>query len=114
MFLVSGIGGWGLSALLRDGKKSKTGGAIPSLKPGPVDLASLAKTPVEEGSFEKADAKLREDVFVGSFSAEGKETHVHAARVASNHPVEDHMAYSLAPGVGGSKTLFNGVYDGHA
>ncbi|KAK6211470.1 protein phosphatase 2C [Colletotrichum tabaci] len=114
VFLVSGIGGWGLSALLRDGKKAKTGGAIPSLKPGPVDLASLAKTPVEEGSFEKADAKLREDVFVGSFSAEGKETHVHAARVASNHPVEDHMAYSLAPGVGGSKTLFNGVYDGHA
>ncbi|KAK1961472.1 protein phosphatase 2C [Colletotrichum sublineola] len=114
VFLLSGAGGWGLSALLRDGKKSKSSDTIPQLGPGPVDLEVLAKSPVDEGSFAKADAKLREDVFVGSFSAEGKDTHVHAARVASNHPVEDYMAYSLAPGVGSSQTLFNGVYDGHA
>ncbi|KAK1996591.1 protein phosphatase 2C [Colletotrichum falcatum] len=114
VFLLSGAGGWGVSSLLRDGKKGKSSGAIPSLGPGPVDLEALAKSPVDGGSFAKADAKLREDVFVGSFSAAGKDTHVHAARVASNHPVEDYMAYSLAPGVGGSQTLFNGVYDGHA
>ncbi|GJC89017.1 protein phosphatase 2C [Colletotrichum liriopes] len=114
VFLVSGAAGWGLSSLLRDGKKGKSGGTIPSLGSGPVDVEALVKSPVDEGSFEKADAKLREDVFVGSFSADGKDTHVHAARVASNHPVEDYMAYSLAPGVGSSKTLFNGVYDGHA
>ncbi|KAK2027063.1 protein phosphatase 2C [Colletotrichum zoysiae] len=114
VFLLSGAGGWAVSSLLRDGKKGRPSAAIPSLVPGPVDLEALAKSPVDEGSFAKADAKLREDVFVGSFGAEGKDTHVHAARVASNHPVEDYMAYSLAPGVGGSQTLFNGVYDGHA
>lgn len=116
--------GWFIADVVRDrgngkGKaaiipSSLKPGTIPSLGSGPVDLDALAKTPVDGGSFETADAKLREDVFVGSFTAEGKHAHVHAARVASNHPVEDVMTFSLGPGVGKSETLFNGVYDGHA
>ncbi|KAI3542902.1 protein phosphatase 2C [Colletotrichum abscissum] len=116
--------GWFIADVVRDrgnGNGKPTGipsslepGTLPSLGSGPVDLDALAKTPVDGGSFETADAKLREDVFVGSFTAEGKHTHVHAARVASNHPVEDVMTFSLGPGVGKSETLYNGVYDGHA
>lgn len=112
VFVASAAGGWALSSLRPN--RGKSAGTIPSLGSGPVDLDALARTPVDGGSFEKADAKLREDVFVGSFAAEGQSTHLHAARVASNHPVEDYMAYSLAPGVGSSEALFNGVYDGHA
>ncbi|KAF9880392.1 protein phosphatase 2c [Colletotrichum karsti] len=107
--LVSVAGGFGLAHWLDDGS-----GVIPRLGSGPVDLDALTVSPVGAGSFGEADAKLRQDVFVGSFTAEGKKTHVHAARVASNHPVEDMMAYGLAPGVGKSETLLNGVYDGHA
>ncbi|KAH0428616.1 protein phosphatase 2c [Colletotrichum camelliae] len=104
--------GYGIGYAFGHYRSSKEG-AIPKLS-GPVDLDALTKSPVDSGSFETADAKLREDVFVGVFRAEGKNTYVNAARVASNHPVEDMMAFSLAPGVGNSETLFNGVYDGHA
>ncbi|OHE90881.1 protein phosphatase 2C [Colletotrichum orchidophilum] len=119
IWAASVAAGWFIADAVRDRKTPSTAsslkpGTIPSLGSGPVDLDALAKTPVDGGSFATADAKLREDVFVGSFTAEGKNTHVHAARVASNHPVEDVMAFSLAPGVGSSETLFNGVYDGHA
>ncbi|KAL4406741.1 protein phosphatase 2C [Colletotrichum abscissum] len=106
--------GWFIADVVRDRGNGNEPGTLPSLGSGPVDLDALAKTPVDGGSFETADAKLREDVFVGSFTAEGKHTHVHAARVASNHPVEDVMTFSLGPGVGKSETLYNGVYDGHA
>ncbi|KAJ5019573.1 hypothetical protein K4K57_012716 [Colletotrichum sp. SAR 10_99] len=110
---VAAVLAGGVGYQLAEYQKTSKSGAIPTLS-GPVDLDALTKSPVDGGSFETADAKLREDVFVGSFTAEGKNTHVHAARVASNHPVEDMMAFSLAPGVGKSETLFNGVYDGHA
>uniref|UniRef100_L2FZ80 Protein phosphatase 2c n=1 Tax=Colletotrichum fructicola (strain Nara gc5) TaxID=1213859 RepID=L2FZ80_COLFN len=110
---VAAVLAGGVGYQLAEYQKTSKSGAIPTLS-GPVDLDALTKSPVDSGSFETADAKLREDVFVGSFTAEGKNTHVHAARVASNHPVEDMMAFSLAPGVGKSETLFNGVYDGHA
>ncbi|KAF6804844.1 protein phosphatase 2C [Colletotrichum musicola] len=110
-FAVSAAAGWGLSSLGRD---RGSDGKIPRLGSDPVDLDDLAQTPVDAGNFQKADEKIREDVFIGSFTASGKNTHVHAARVSSNYPVEDMMTYSLAPGVGKSETLFNGVYDGHA
>ncbi|KAL0933773.1 protein phosphatase 2c [Colletotrichum truncatum] len=111
--LLSAAGGYGIATWRRDAGNAAPG-SIPKLGSGAIDIDALVKSPVDSGSFEKADAKIREDVFVGSFTAEGKDTHVHAARVASNHPVEDMMAFSLAPGVGKSETLFNGVYDGHA
>ncbi|TDZ62034.1 Protein phosphatase 2C-like protein [Colletotrichum trifolii] len=110
--LISGAVGYGLAYWRRDGTPGKE--KIPRLASEPVDIASLVDSPVDGGSFQQADAKLREDVFVGSFYAENTNPHVHAARVASNHPVEDTMAFSLAPGVGKSETLFNGVFDGHA
>ncbi|OLN97829.1 Protein phosphatase 2C-like protein [Colletotrichum chlorophyti] len=109
---VSAVAGWCIASFRKDG--SQPTGAIPQLGSGPVDLDAVVKTPVDAGSFEEADAKLRHDVFTGTFAAEGKNAYVYAARVASNHPVEDNMQCAKAPGIGGADSLFNGVYDGHA
>lgn len=63
----------------------------------------------------QVESKLRQDAVVTTFSsANGAKGHVHAARVASNDPVEDEFSIAELEGVGRGKTLFAGVYDGHA
>lgn len=64
---------------------------------------------------EDADAKLREDahtfVFDGNGGVKGR---VDFARLGSNNPMEDEWDLKMAKGVGGTNTLYAGVYDGHA
>ncbi|KAF7552683.1 hypothetical protein G7Z17_g4156 [Cylindrodendrum hubeiense] len=89
--------------------------------PAPVPALEAAaseipiKSPVEALDLKAADAKLRREVrsfvFEGQDKVQGR---VDVVRVSSNHPVEDEWDLALAGGVGGNKTLYSGVYDGHA
>jgi hypothetical protein len=81
--------------------------------------------PVKAWRFSHANAKIRSDAKVFRFKPApvkvkddgGKpaesESFVHTARIASNDPVEDEVAVGFAKGVGGEKSLFAGIYDGH-
>lgn len=71
--------------------------------------------PVKVLSLKAAEEKLREGartfVFDGKDGLEGR---IDLVRLSSNCPVEDEWSLGVGKGVGGSRTVFAGVYDGHA
>ena len=72
-------------------------------------------SPVKVLDLQAANKKLREDAHSFAFeSKDGIKGRVDVVRVSSNDPVEDEWAVSAGKGVGGSNTVFAGVYDGHA
>ena len=88
---------------------------VPSLSEYPTEEQIPVNSPVKSIILEDANAKLREDahtfVFEGHGGAKGR---VDFARLGSNNPIEDEWDLKIAKGVGGTKTLYAGVYDGHA
>lgn len=88
---------------------------VPNLKEFSSENQIPTNSPVKELIMEDADAKLREDahtfVFDGNGGVRGR---VDFARLGSNNPMEDEWDLKIAKGVGGTNTLYAGVYDGHA
>lgn len=94
-------------------------------KSKPKDVPSIGKiasesnidisTPVKVVDLATANAKIREQsksfVFTGKDGLKGR---VDLVRLESNSPTEDEWDIRVGDGVNGSKTLFTGVYDGHA
>lgn len=78
------------------------------------DDISIA-SPVKVLDFKAANEKIREQVTSFVFdSKDGATGRIDVVRVSSNAPVEDEWSVGVGNGVGGSKTVFAGVYDGHA
>ncbi|PCD29360.1 hypothetical protein AU210_011898 [Fusarium oxysporum f. sp. radicis-cucumerinum] len=109
--------GTGTGVYLFNGKgttKSLTN-EVPSLKDFSSEDQIPINSPVKEFIMEDANAKLREDahtfVFDGNGGVKGR---VDFARLGSNNPIEDEWDLKIAKGVGGTNTLYAGVYDGHA
>jgi pyruvate dehydrogenase phosphatase len=109
----------GSGAYLFSGKSTSTAkasnNAVPSLSEYPTEEQIPVNSPVKSIILEDANAKLREDahtfVFEGHAGAKGR---VDFARLGSNNPIEDDWDLKIAKGVGGTTTLYAGVYDGHA
>lgn len=109
--------GTGTGVYLFNGKgttKSLTN-EVPSLKDFSSEDQIPINSPVKEFIMEDANAKLREDahtfVFDGNGGVKGR---VDFARLGSNNPIEDEWDLKITKGVGGTNTLYAGVYDGHA
>lgn len=99
---------------------------MPSFPPWPVtavdELPGLFEDPeplpvplaVKPWEFSHANARIREDAKAYKFrSINGKEGSVYTVRLATSDPCEDEMAVHVSEGIGGQKTLFAGIYDGH-
>ncbi|KAM5354520.1 hypothetical protein ACJ41O_001167 [Fusarium nematophilum] len=88
---------------------------VPALKEVPSEDHISVDSPVTPLSLEAANAMLREDVhsfvFEGSGGVNGR---VDVARVSSNNPIEDDWDLRVGKGIDGARTLYSGVYDGHA
>jgi hypothetical protein len=87
---------------------------------GSVDEIEVA-SPVRVLSLHEANDKLREGARIFEFgpsAANVAKGRVDVVRIASNSPVEDEWAVGLGHGVGSSqdsqRTLYAGIYDGHA
>ncbi|EFY88548.1 pyruvate dehydrogenase, putative [Metarhizium acridum CQMa 102] len=88
--------------------------SVPSLvEPADEDHIPV-RSPVEVHSLKAADAKTRQQATSFTFGGNNGNGRIDVVRVASNNPVEDEWAVAVGKGVGGSKTLYAGVYDGHA
>lgn len=89
--------------------------AAPQLQDNVSEANISATSPVIIVDLEAANAKLREDshtfTFAGKDKAPGR---VHVVRLSSNNPVEDDFDVAVGKGVNENRTLFSGVYDGHA
>ncbi|KAH7127500.1 phosphatase 2C-like domain-containing protein [Dactylonectria macrodidyma] len=98
-----------------DNVRESSPSPVPPLEAAASEELVPVESPVEVLDLEAANAKLRREsrsfVFEGQDKVQGR---VDVVRVASNHPVEDEWDLAVAKGVGGSKTLYSGVYDGHA
>jgi pyruvate dehydrogenase phosphatase len=89
--------------------------------PDPIPVTNRVEdievmSPVRVLDLEAADAKIREEARSFVFdSSDGATGRVDVVRLSSNCPVEDDWSVAVGKGVGGQeKTLFTGVYDGHA
>ncbi|KID66176.1 uncharacterized protein G6M90_00g067930 [Metarhizium brunneum] len=88
--------------------------SVPSLVE-PADEGHIpVRSPVKVYSLKAADAKIRQQATSFTFDGHNGHGRIDVVRVASNNPVEDEWAVAVGKGVGGNKTLYAGVYDGHA
>jgi pyruvate dehydrogenase phosphatase len=92
-------------------KCSDHGSDAPAIDP---NAAEDITSPVKIYTLEEADQKIREGA--ESFKFEGKygQGRVDVTRLGSNTRVEDEWDVGFGEGVGAQKTLYAGVYDGHA
>ncbi|KAF5022896.1 hypothetical protein F66182_5056 [Fusarium sp. NRRL 66182] len=89
--------------------------SVPALKEASSEAQIPVESPVKTLSLDDANAKLREDVHTFVFDGNaGVKGRVDIVRVSSNNPIEDNYDLKIAKGVGGERTLYSGVYDGHA
>ncbi|KAJ6445397.1 pyruvate dehydrogenase phosphatase [Purpureocillium lavendulum] len=103
------------SALLPGGGRV----GVPSVPADASEHEIPVESPVEVRRLAAADAWIREQArsFVFVSDADGGRGRVDVVRVSSNNPVEDEWAVGCGRGLGGAdapKTLYAGVYDGHA
>lgn len=115
---------WGAAAVVATGgaaywlKKKPTNNTIPGvpiLKPVTSDAEIPIASPVKALDLRSANEKLREQAQSFVFdSTNGDKGRVDTVRVASNDPVEDEWAIGFGGGIQGEKTLYAGVFDGHA
>lgn len=107
--------GSGAYVLSRSGTTKASNDSVPSLNEYSTEEQIPVNSPVKSIILEDANAKLREDahtfVFEGHAGMKGR---VDFARLGSNNPIEDDWDLKIAKGVGGTTTLYAGVYDGHA
>jgi pyruvate dehydrogenase phosphatase len=93
---------------------------VPTVEPAADVGAIEVVSPVQALSLREANDKVREGARVFEFATDGGggKGRVDVVRVASNSPVEDEWAVGVGSGVGGErlalKSLYAGVYDGHA
>lgn len=88
---------------------------VPPIEAAASEELVPVESPVEVLDLKAADAKLRKEARSFVFEGQGKvQGRVDVVRVSSNHPVEDEWDLAVAKGVDGAKTLYSGVYDGHA
>lgn len=88
---------------------------VPPIKDVASEDLIPVESPVKVLDLAAADAMLRREA--GSFVFEAKDKvqgRVDVVRVSSNNPVEDEWDLAVARGLEGAKTMFYGVYDGHA
>ncbi|KAL7941275.1 phosphatase 2C-like domain-containing protein [Trichoderma barbatum] len=72
-------------------------------------------SPVKAFDLGSANAKLREQAQSFMFDgANGEKGRLDTIRVASNDPVEDEWSIGVGGGIQGEKTLYAGIFDGHA
>jgi hypothetical protein len=110
---VVGVRSWANPQYAKDGDSRLTLGDFIVAQNGEVRGDDLA--PVRALSLEEANASLRGRAKTLVFGEQGlKQGIVHTVQVGSNAPVEDTYSVGMAPGVGGSPTLFAGIFDGHA
>lgn len=88
---------------------------VPIVKPVTSELEIPVTSPVKALDFVSANEKLREQAQSFVFdSTNGEKGRVDTVRVASNDPVEDEWSIGLGGGIQGEKTLYAGIFDGHA
>ena len=88
--------------------------AIPSFDADEAEKSQPLPSPLKAWKYSHANDKIRKDARTYKFaSTKGKRGLMHATTIASNEPGEDNMAVGAGPGVGGEKTVYAGVYDGH-
>lgn len=115
---------WGATAVVAIGgaaywlNKKPTNNKIPDVpivKPVTSDVEIPVTSPVKAFDLRSANEKLREQAQSFVFdSTDGQKGRVDTVRVASNDPVEDEWAIGFGGGIQGEKTLYAGVFDGHA
>lgn len=91
-----------------------SGTRIPSLTEPASESTIAIASPVKVYNLNEANTKIREQATSFTFDGKDGNGRVDVVRVASNNPVEDEWAVAIGKGVGGRKTLYAGVYDGHA
>lgn len=111
------LGGLGVYTISEDKKKPSHGTnnaidtQVPSVLASDVSVSSTVKIL----DLAAANARIREQAHSFVFDAQEGSGRVDLVRVTSNNPTEDEWDVRVGAGVGGdSKTLFVGVYDGHA
>ncbi|KEY72346.1 hypothetical protein S7711_01028 [Stachybotrys chartarum IBT 7711] len=111
--LAGGAGLWYLNG--SDAPAASVDAAVPAVAPA-VSVEDIAVvSPVKVLSLQEADQKLREQMRTFTFDGrDGAKGRIDVVRVASNSPVEDEWAVGVGRGVGEAKTVYAGVYDGHA
>jgi pyruvate dehydrogenase phosphatase len=97
------------------GRRRASAVAAPQLQDNLSEATISAASPVKTVDLEAANAKLREDSHTFAFAGKDKTPgQVHVVRLSSNNPVEDYFDVAVGKGVNENRTLFSGVYDGHA
>lgn len=78
------------------------------------DAYDLADSPVKMADWSTVESMIRRQAtsfkFEGHRGAQGR---IDTVRLESNSPTEDEWGVGIGPGVGGGKTVYAGVYDGH-
>lgn len=111
--LAGGAGLWYLNG--SDAPAASIDGVVPAVAPAASVEDIAVVSPVKVLSLQEADQKLREQMRTFTFDGrDGAKGRIDVVRVASNSPVEDEWAVGVGRGVGEAKTVYAGVYDGHA
>ncbi|OAA72970.1 Protein phosphatase 2C [Akanthomyces lecanii RCEF 1005] len=80
-----------------------------------ADVDGPIESPVKVADWAEISSMIRKQAtsfkFEGHNGAQGR---IDTVRFESNSPTEDQWAVGVGAGVGGAKTVFAGVYDGHA
>ena len=116
---AAGVGAYFYTAHNSNGAKvpatTTASEVVPSIAQALSEKGIAVESPVKPLDLQAVDAKLRRQAQTFTFeSKDGKLGRVDVVRVPSNDPVEDDWSVGVGEGVGGRKTLFAGVYDGHA
>ncbi|KAJ3495930.1 hypothetical protein NLG97_g3037 [Lecanicillium saksenae] len=97
----------------RHRERSRRDNELPEISGSDAD--GPAGSPVKVADWADISSMIRKQAtsfkFEGHKGAQGR---IDTVRFESNSPTEDEWAVGVGAGVGGSKTIFAGVYDGHA
>lgn len=115
---------WGIGAViaagggvywLRSKQASDKTSDVPIIKPVGSEVEIPVTSPVKILDLRSANAKLREQAQSFMFdSTDGEKGRLDTVRIASNDPVEDEWSIGVGGGIQGEKTLYAGIFDGHA
>lgn len=90
-----------------------TGDEVPEICP--ADLDGVIDSPVKVVQWEQVWDLLRKKAHSFKFDGHGGlQGRIDSVKLDSNERVEDEWAVGVGAGVGGNRTLYAGVYDGHA
>lgn len=104
----------GASTFYYISQSNGSGSQVPLLTEAASESTIGITSPVKVYNLNEANTIIREQATSFTFDGKDGNGRVDVVRVASNNPVEDEWAIAVGKGVGGRKTLYAGVYDGHA